>query len=75
MVIKPWNDQYPNGALHSFAENANASQHNLKMTQLIESPLYIISAIDLLPKNIPRQKINEILNRNQSDTGWLVQTL
>ena len=59
-VIQPLNDQYPHDALHIFAENATANQHNLKMLQLIESPLHMIPAIDLLPKNIPQQKINEI---------------
>ena len=31
------------------------------MFQLLESILYTITAIDLLPKNIPRQKINEVI--------------
>ena len=45
------------------------------MLQLTESPLHMISAIDHLPKNIPQQKINEILNRKQSETGGLARTL
>ena len=35
----------------------------------------MILAIGHLPKNIPQQKINEILNHNQSETGGLAQTL
>ena len=45
------------------------------MLQLIESPLHMIPAIDLFPKTIPQQKINEILNYKQSETGGLVQIL
>ena len=74
-VIQPLNDQYPHDALHIFAENATANQHNLKMLQLIESALHMIPAIDLLPKKIPQQKINEILNDKQSETGGLAKTL
>ena len=29
-VIQPSNDQYPHDALHIFAENENANQHNLE---------------------------------------------
>ena len=51
-VIQPWNDQYPHDALHIFDENATAHQHNLKMLQLIETPLHMIPANDFLPKSI-----------------------
>ena len=74
-VIQPLNDQYPHDALHIFAENATANQHNLKMLQLVESAHHMIPAIDLLPKNIPQQKINELLNHKQSETGGLAKTL
>ena len=74
-VIQPLNDQYPHDVVHIFAENYTANQHNLKMLQLIESPLHMIPAIDLLPKNISQQKVNEILNHKQSETGGLAQAL
>ena len=35
----------------------------------------MILAIGYLPKNIPQQKINEIRNHNQSETGGRAQTL
>ena len=35
----------------------------------------MIPAIDHLPKNIPQQKINEILSYKQSETGGIGQTL
>ena len=35
----------------------------------------MIPAIDHLPKNIPQQKINEILNRKQSEAGGLTRAL
>ena len=74
-VIQHWNDQYSHDALHIFAENANANLYNLKMLQLIESPLHMIPAINFLPKNIPQQKINEMLNLKQSETGGVALTL
>ena len=35
----------------------------------------IIKTIDNLPKNASIQKINQVLNRNQSETGGLARTL
>ena len=75
MFIQPLNDQYPHDALHILTENATANQHNLKVVQLTEIPLHMIPVIDLLPKNIPRQKINEILIHKQSKTGGLAKTV
>ena len=37
--------------------------------------IYVVPAIDILPKNIPQQKVNEVLNRKQSETGGLPQSL
>ena len=45
------------------------------MFQLLESILFTITAIDLLPKNIPRQKINEVIKCKQSKTRKLTKTL
>ena len=45
------------------------------MLQLIEIPPHMIPAINLLQKNILQQKISEILNHMQSETGGLAQTL
>ena len=67
-VIEPQYDQYPHDPLHIFVENENASNHNLKMLRSIESNQYIVTEIDLLRKNIPCQKINEVLNRVPSET-------
>ena len=75
MFIQPLNGQYPHDALHILTENAAANQHNLKVLQLTEIPLHMIPVIDLLPKNIPRQKINEILIHKQSKTGGLAQVM
>ena len=36
---------------------------------------FIIKAIDNLPKNASIQKINQVLNRNQSETGGLAGIL
>ena len=74
-VIEPDTDNYPHDALHIFAENANAKRHNFEMLQSTKGNLFSISSIDNLPKNIPQQKIKEVLNRNQSETGGLAGNL
>ena len=41
------------------------------MLQSSVNELYIIEAIDILPKNIPPTKIAKALKRNQKETGGL----
>ena len=74
-VIKPGSANYPIDALHIFAENSSSNEHNLKMLQSVDGNLHVVPAIDILPKNIPQQKVNEVLNRKQSETGGLAQSL
>ena len=45
------------------------------MLESIDNQVYYIKAIDDLPKNVSIQKINEVLNRNQSETGGLAGIL
>ena len=61
--------------LHIFAENALADRHNLAKLEAFDSPLHNIPSIDLIPKNVSPQKMEEVLNRNQSNTGELAQLL
>ena len=45
------------------------------MLRLEEGRKHSIAAIDLFPKNVPLQRINETLRQNQSQTGGLAQVL
>ena len=59
--------------LHTFAENAPAHKHNLAKLEALDSPLRNILSINQTPKNVSPQKIEEVLNLNQSNTGGLAQ--
>ena len=65
-TIQPEDVNYPKDALHVYAENENDS---------IDNPIYYIKSIDNLPKKVSIQKINDVLNRNQSETGRLAGIL
>ena len=71
MITQPDQNEYPHEALHSFVENVN----DQGMLQSFNSISQIVTAIDQLPKNVSHQKINEVLKRNQSETGGLAQNL
>ena len=62
-------------AFHIFAENPSADTHNLDKLEALDSTLHNIPSIDLVPKNVSPQKIEEVLNRSQSNTGGLAQLL
>ena len=66
---------YPIDALHIFAENKPGFQHNNHMLSLNTNPLFTLIAIDEYPKNISQSAINNVLNRNQSETGGLASKL
>jgi len=66
---------YPNDALHIFAENTPATEHNVSMLDKLPNPLCLIQAIDEIPKNVSARKLEELQNRNQSETGGLAGLL
>ena len=71
-IIQPEDANYPKDALHSYAENESENSYNHQaILESIDNRIYYIKAIDNLPKNVSIQKINEVLNRNQSETGGL----
>ena len=74
-IIQPEDANYPKDALHSYAENASANSYNQAILESIDNRIYYIKAIDNLPKNVSIQKINDVLNRNQSETGGLAGIL
>ena len=69
--VKVTDPHYPTHALHIFAENAPAKQHNSLMLNEIDSPLISIDAIDQVPKGVPKHVYSKILMLSQSKTGGL----
>ena len=76
-VLKPQSSNYPQNALHVFTEYASAKRHNLEMLYSVEGNIFTIPATakDQFPKSIPCQKIIEVLNCSQSETGSLAGVL
>ena len=68
-------DSYPTDALHIFAENKPCQERNRTMLNSNGNFLCTIPAIDVLPKNVSRDVIEKVLNRNQSETGGLARIL
>ena len=66
---------YPTDALHIFAENAPAHEHNNTLLHKVNSICHFIHAIDDLPKNVSLNTVNKALNRPQSQTGGLAKLL
>ena len=66
---------YPTDALHIFEENKPGFRHNNYMLSLNQNPLFCITAIDEYPKNVSQSIINNVLKRNQSETGGLASKL
>jgi len=60
------NPNYPEDAIHIFAENQPASKHNQKMLNNIKLDEINIEAVDKIPQNIPT---------SQMETGGLAQNL
>ena len=73
--ILPSDSSYPTDALHIFAENKPCQEHNNNMLTSNNNVLQSIPAIDLLPKNVSKQVIEKVLDRNQSETGGLARML
>ena len=68
-------DNYPHQAIHIWAENAPVNQHNTFMLNNVNNPLFCLSAIYILPKNVHASVINKALNRTQIETGGLARLL
>ena len=73
--VKPEDGNYPHQAIHIWAENSPVNQHNAFMLSNVTNPLFVINAIDILPKNVQPSVINKVLNRNQMETGGLARIL
>ena len=51
------------------------NKHNALMLSNVANPLFVINAIDILPKNVQPSVIDKVLNRNQMETGGLARIL
>ena len=68
-------DNYTHQAIHIWADNTPVNQHNSFTLNNVNNPLFCISAIDFLPKNVHASVINKVLNRTQMETGGLDRML
>ena len=66
---------YPTNAMHIWAENMPVYLHNENMLEHLSERLYVINAIDSIPKNGSSSLINKALARSQSQTGGLMHML
>ena len=73
--VRKEDDNYPHQAIHIWAENAPVNQHNSFMLNNVNNPLFCLSAIDILLKNVHASVINKALNRTQMETGGLARLL
>ena len=71
-LITKETENYPVHALHIFAENEPARQHNSYMLNLINSPQVAMDACDQVPKCVPEDIYDKILSLNQSQTNGLI---
>ena len=69
--INSTDKSYPQNALHIFAENYPADNHNQQMLELIQKPVVTLIAHDQCPLLIAQKDIDRALSRNRSETGDL----
>ena len=66
---------YPHDALHLFAENAPVLEHNERKLLDIDMPMFVINALDQIPRDVPTSLLESALGRKQSETGGLARVL
>ncbi len=69
--VTPSDPNYPSDALHIWAENSPANEHNQMKLETIQTPLYILKAKDQYPPNVSKQDIDRVLSRGRSETCGL----
>ena len=70
-TITPDDENYPSDALHIFAENAPVDEYNIDRLQQIQSPQYVLEALDQFPPHVRKQDIERVLSKGRSETGGL----
>ena len=73
--IKENDPSYPKEAIHIWAENRPASDHNNNMLKNIDTLEHEILSIDKIPENISSSLIDSVYNRSQMETGGLAEKL
>lgn len=66
---------YLENAVHIFAENQPAFDHNKRMVNSLTSEEINIQAVDKIPENIPSSLVQSLYNRTQIETGGLAKNL
>ena len=62
--------------LHVYAENAFVNVYNQKMLEALNNEMFVVPVINMLPINIAAsQRIKEVLDRNQTDSGGLASVI
>jgi hypothetical protein len=69
--VTPGDENYPSDALHIFAENAPVDEYNIDRLQQIQSPQYVLEALDQFPPHVRKQDIDRVLSKGRSETGGL----
>ena len=69
--ISPSDSNYPNDALHIWAENQPVNQYNVTRLNQIPAQQYILTAIDQYPPHVSKQDIDRVLARSRSETDGL----
>ncbi|CAB3991532.1 Hypothetical predicted protein [Paramuricea clavata] len=70
-TISPDDENYPFDALHIFAENSLVDEYNIDRLQQIQSPQYVLEALDQFPPHVRKQDIDRVLSKGRSETGGL----
>ena len=74
-IRTPTEPDYPETALHLWAENGPVDQHNEKMLAKIDKPEYILTATDKYPATVDQSHIKNILKASKSKTAGLPKEL
>ncbi|XP_066911415.1 uncharacterized protein [Clytia hemisphaerica] len=70
-LISQADPNYPWDALHLFAENSMVKAHNDIMIETLLTPVIDLFAIEQYPRGLVESKIQEIRNKNYTDTGGI----
>ena len=70
-TITPRDENYPSDALHIFAENTPVDEYNSNCLQQIQSPQYLLKALDQFPPHVRKQNIERVFSKGRSETGGL----
>ena len=67
-TITPRDENYLSDALHIFAENTPVNEYNSNRLQQIQSPQYLLKAVDQFSPHVRKQDIKRVLSERRSKT-------